>query len=137
MPRLILVLLTLCLVSCAPAPDDADLTGTWIHSTSRIQTDPDTGRSRELLRRDQITFDDDGTYRRTFASTLPGEEAEYTHTGSWRIAGRKLRLTFAREDGSPGLFKSRLELVDEYSLRLGRRWYEKDGRPRTRPPGRE
>lgn len=127
-------LILLILTSCGSGVDAELLTGTWAHTHQVEITNPVTGRSSGTRRSDVMTLSEDGTFRREFISTIPGEENEFSHDGRWSIRGNTLSLSFTREDSTLGKVKGKIRIIDEYSIRLGGRFYSKSGRPRTRRP---
>ena len=124
---------TLIISSCGSEVGRDDMIGTWIHTQEVEIPSQDDREIRTYLRRDNLVLRDDGTYSRSFSSRIPGEEESFTHTGSWRLSGRTLTLTYTKNDGSVGKAKGRVQIVDEYSIRWGGRFFGKAQRPRSRP----
>ncbi len=130
-------LLLLSLAACGGSVDEEFLTGTWAHTRQVEVTDPITGRPVGTLRSDEIIFSDLNRYTREYRSNIPGEEEQFSHEGRWYIRGRTLKLTFTKQDSSFGKVKGKIQVIDEYSIRLDNRFYSKDGRPRNQRPERE
>ncbi|MFC1629074.1 hypothetical protein ACFL3H_08185 [Gemmatimonadota bacterium] len=110
------------------------MTGRWAHTHQVEVTDPVDGRKSGTRRSDVMTLSDDGTYKREFISTIPGDEPGFSHAGRWKLKGKTLSLSFTREDSSLGKVKGQISVIDEYSIRINGRFYSKSSRPFTRRP---
>jgi hypothetical protein len=128
------ILMLILLTSCGEPVEEDFLIGRWAHTRQVETVDPITDRPVASTRSDAIRFLEDRRYERDFHSTIPGEEQDFHHEGPWTIRGRTLKLTFTKEDSTLGRVKGRIEVIDEYSIRLDGRFYSKSSRPRTRRP---
>jgi hypothetical protein len=122
--------------ACSGQVDRSYLVGTWVHTQGEVHlaTTPFEG-DRQYTRRDAITIEEDGKFRRSFSSTFPQEESDLAQKGTWRLHGHTLTLFYRDDEGAPGRLRGRIQIIDAYTMRLDRRVFSKQGRPPVqRPP---
>jgi hypothetical protein len=130
-------LLLLMGTACGRPIDRTLLVGTWVHTQEEVHpaTTPFEG-DRRYSRRDAITIEEDGTFRRSFHSTFPQEGGDQNQEGTWRLRSHTLTFFYRDDEGAPRRLRGRVQIIDAYTMRLDRRVFSKQGRPPTRrPPG--